>query len=494
MRDLCLLHERDPEMVTERSRSLGEFINATDRLSWRDVQTVLRSQPEIWLLDHLRERLSREQYELGMAAVKFIDEHTEAVVDGIFPDVYSAVWAMENVLSPGTLFRGQFQAEWGLESSLMRPNVDGTLDVAELLRRVELTSDFIASVGQRSTELFGKQVNEDSLLAVAQHFGFPTPLLDFTESLRVAAFFATQKPARLEGADQPIGVIYYIYSADQKHTQSGVAEDNPLAQWAGIRLGSLHVIRPEIPDGDDRIRRQQGVFVGGYRARHLQAVTIDRIYFKQRADLTFEDPRSGISRERLLPIGTTLSNLADEVSGRVRVRPCMSRLLSDTPLSDSSLIGSADAHLYWHLRFGQKYLSDLKERANQIGATPMGEAIEAALTRYFSMAKVEADVSSCPDGGQSPAWSSPIYKTIASLEQSAGLSEGDIWRLVQAQLPKGFEHGGFVQFDIPKGWSESARLAFSCSIFCVAWEHLRCVPGLRAEELVQSAEFSLWDL
>jgi hypothetical protein len=489
MRDLCQLHERDS--AAARLRSFGEFINATDPLSWRELQTVLSAQPDISLLDYLRSRLSREQYDFGMAAVKYMDEHREAAAEGIYPDIYAAVWAMEKVLSDDTIFRGQFRAEWGLESSLMRPNTSGVLDVAELLRRIELTSDFISSVRQRSTELFGAQLDEDSLLAVAQHFGFPTPLLDFTESFRVAAFFATQDAASIKKADPPIGVIYYIFSADQKQTQSDNPEDDRLMRWAGVRPGSLHVIRPDIPDGDDRIRRQRGRFVGGYRARHLQAVTIDRIYFKQHAGLTFEDPRAGISAEQLLPVRTTLSAMADEIRRRVRMAPAMSGFLSLTPLSDSSVIGSADAHLYWHLRFGREYLSALKEQASRIDAMPVYQAIESALDRYFSMAKVEADISLCPDREQSQAWMTPIRKTVASLEQAACLQEGEIWSLVQKQLPKGFEYGGHVRFDVPEKWSKSAHLAFSCAIFCIAWEHLRCVPGLRAEELVQSATFTL---
>jgi hypothetical protein len=269
MRDLCRLHERDAEPVAQR-RLPGEFINATDPLSWRDLQTVLSAQPDIWLLDNLRGRLSPEQYDFGMAAVKYIEEHRDAVVEGIYPDIYSAVWAMEKVLSPGTIFRGQFQAEWGLESSLLRPAAGAVLDVAELQGRMDLTSEFVCAVRQRSSELFGMQIDEDSLLAVAQHFGFPTPLLDFTESLRVAAFFATQAASDLGEAAAPIGVIYYILSADQKHAQIDSPQDDQLMQWAGVRLGSLHFIRPRIPDGDDRIGRQHGVFVGGYRARHLQ--------------------------------------------------------------------------------------------------------------------------------------------------------------------------------------------------------------------------------
>jgi hypothetical protein len=121
------------------------------------------------------------------------------------------------------------------------------------------------------------------------------------------------------------------------------------------------------------------------------------------------------------------------------------------------------------------------------------QAIENAMDRYFSMAKVEADISSCPDREQPQAWAPPIHKTIASLEQAVGLPEGEIWGLVKKQLPTGFEYGGHVPFDTPKGWPESARLAFSCAIFCIAWEHLRSARGERAEELVQSATMYLHD-
>jgi hypothetical protein len=225
-------------------------------------------------------------------------------------------------------------------------------------------------------------------------------------------------------------------------------------------------------------------------------VTIDRIYFKQHAGMTFEDPQSGVSQEKLLPLRTALSNIATEIRDhhRVRPRPPTSRLWSLTPLSDSSVIGSADAHLYWHLRFGQEYMSALKERATEIAAMPLYEAIETVLNKYFSIAKVEADISWCPDRERPQAWTTPIHRTIAALEQAACLPEGEMWRLVREQLPKGFESGGHVRFDVPAGWSESARLAFSCAIFCIAWEHLRCVSGLRAEELVQSARFSLLGL
>ena len=53
------------------------------------------------------------------------------------------------------------------------------------------------------------------------------------------------------------------------------------AAFCGVRLGSLKVIEPQLPNDDNRIGRQQGVFVAGYNPRDAAAVTIDRIYFRQ---------------------------------------------------------------------------------------------------------------------------------------------------------------------------------------------------------------------
>jgi hypothetical protein len=38
--------------------------------------------------------------------------------------------------------------------------------------------------------------NDDAMLAIAQHYGLPTNLVDFTTNPRVAAFFATHEAPR----------------------------------------------------------------------------------------------------------------------------------------------------------------------------------------------------------------------------------------------------------------------------------------------------------
>lgn len=492
MKGLCLLHERDSMLGTRQPhRELSEFINSSDPLSWADLQTLLHAQPDYGLLSHVRERLTSEQYAYGCAAAKYLITAEGGPTGGVYPDIYSAVWSMERVFSDGTIFRGQVQSEWGLESTLMRPNGAGVVDAAEFLQRMDVTLEFISSMKQRANELFGKELDDDSLLAVAQHFGFPTPLLDFTESLRIAAFFATQSAAELPAADPPIGVIFYIMRPDQADDRSPEVESSKLLGWAGVRTGKLHVIRPDLPDGDDRIRRQQGVFIAGYHARDLQAVTIDRIYFKQHRGVTFQDPRGGISPELLLPLQTELSKLAEGVKQRARSLRFLGRILAYTPLGDSGLIGTAGVHLYWHLRFGQEFLNQLKVKANASGVESLYPALEGTLTQYFRHAKAEADISSLPSRDDPASRIDPIYTAIAALEKVAGLAQHEIWHVVRDQLPKDSEFGGHVPFKLPSTWSESARIAFTCALFCVAWEHLRIVRGSTAQEFVQAATLYL---
>jgi hypothetical protein len=497
MRELCLLHERDTQDAVLQRHSWHEIVTGSAALSWTDLQTVLRHSPQHDMLEHFRPRLTPEKYAYGRLASDAIRSFKEQMQGDVFPDIYSAVWTMEHVFQPGTMFRGQFLSQWGLESSLLRPPRGcATLDVGEIMKRIRCTSRFLAAVKQREGELFGEQMDEHSLLAIAQHFGFPTPLLDFTKSFKIAAFFATLGAAGLNSGDTPIGVIFYNTAPLEKQLAlDEQTHSRGLHQLAGIRIGSLHVIRPNLPDADDRIRRQQGVFIAGYRARDLQAVSIDRVYFRQQPGVTFQDPKAGISSGILLPENTAVSELAAEVRRQAATESASgSSLLDQTAISDSSVIGSAGAHLYWHLRFGQQLLGDLRRQAEQIDAKPLSQALEAAVGQYFDFAHVEATISQIPDHEQDGARLVPIRKTIAALESAAGLPEDQIWRLLSDQLPQGFAAGGVIQFPVPSDWPPRARLALSCALFCMAWEHLRHVPGLRAQELVQSATMHLHSL
>src|SRR5882757_9893311 len=95
----------------------------------------------------------------------------------------------------GWLFRGQRDAEWELETSLERfcsnhrvpPRKRSALE-SRLLREFRRTYHLYA----------GHVPEKDSVpewMSIMQHHGAPTRLLDFTYSIYVAAYFATESAA-----------------------------------------------------------------------------------------------------------------------------------------------------------------------------------------------------------------------------------------------------------------------------------------------------------
>lgn len=115
------------------------------------------------------------------------------------------------------LFRGQPAANYKLESSLER-YTDQTLTYADYNNIMRLISHPIASLSEnRLFPKYKEQAEENptsgvplpnyELMVHARHLGFPSPLLDWTESLYVALFFAYRT---IERETEKVSVYSFI--------------------------------------------------------------------------------------------------------------------------------------------------------------------------------------------------------------------------------------------------------------------------------------------
>lgn len=122
---------------------------------------------------------------------KHSDSAADANVEGHVTRVKMTDWSeLQRTLEAMAgifIFRGQQRADWPLASSLERcGSIQPRGDEGHLLKR------FKRSAG---VYLPGHQIPQDTLswLALMQHYGAPTRLLDFTSSPHVALFFALER-------------------------------------------------------------------------------------------------------------------------------------------------------------------------------------------------------------------------------------------------------------------------------------------------------------
>ena len=121
-------------------------------------------------------------------------------------------------------FRGQTR-NWPLQSSFVRRDNAGQEVARERLARFH---GWLQGV----PELDAIAANTDAVLAVAQHYGIPTNLVDFTTEPSVAAFFAGARSPATQGG----GRRRLHYLPEHPRARRGLGSDSHRATGvAGVR-------------------------------------------------------------------------------------------------------------------------------------------------------------------------------------------------------------------------------------------------------------------
>lgn len=176
------------------------------------------------------------------------------------------------------LFRGQGQ-NWKVIPSLAR------LDRSELENGLDkLKRLYYYFTTHKPLEKFASDI--DWFFAVAQHYGLPTNFIDFSKSIEVAAFFATNSKSNKIGED----CVIICLQED---------EFNEVMQFSKVIYEKDKVIAPYIvkPNVDNlwRLQAQQGCFVYTPYADFELYYEFDRIIFP------FSEQYKGIPLEHIYP-------------------------------------------------------------------------------------------------------------------------------------------------------------------------------------------------
>ncbi len=163
------------------------------------------------------------------------------------------------------VWRGIKDAQYSLHSALERRLTSSTIPVtADSLRQHEL--DLLKRA--KDARLGDPRLSEAELLALLQHAGASTPLLDVTPDPYVALFFATEpvgdiKPCALVAIKVPGGTS----SEQTAHTHKGPLNDGDGCVYDRLRTKlalpttTSAPILWECPFVDDRMRAQRGMFL-----------------------------------------------------------------------------------------------------------------------------------------------------------------------------------------------------------------------------------------
>lgn len=139
---------------------------------------------------------------------------------GILSELNSHIVGYREIFPRGTWFRGQENSSWPLVPSVFRKDDQGNMEYAQ--SEPDILLDFKLRHANRRAEMF------DTLdwLCLMQHHNCPTRILDLTENVLIALFFAVRQNP---DCDNEPGALFVLNSFKLNHYTAG----GPTALRAG---------------------------------------------------------------------------------------------------------------------------------------------------------------------------------------------------------------------------------------------------------------------
>ena len=149
------------------------------------------------------------------------------------------------------IFRGQSNENWLLESTLSRKLREiSKITQQEKEKLIEKHYSLFNSNIRGKLKFIPKTLSDDERLALGQHYGLITPLLDFTTSPYIAIFFAFIT----EPLTEPVTDYRIVWCIDKK----GITLINE--KHCGKGKPNLKEMTPEVIDINKRIIAQSALF------------------------------------------------------------------------------------------------------------------------------------------------------------------------------------------------------------------------------------------